>query len=103
MNNSLFKGEKMNKIFITNHASKRLHQRAVKIDWVYQVMEWGHEHYENGGYYKYILGRSQAKKAKQFGLDLCKCIGLTVIIGTTYSVDFLVTVYWAPSSTVGGN
>ena len=92
----------MNNIIITDHASKRLQQRAVKLDWVYQVMNWGQENYEKGGYYKYFLGKRQANKAQKFGVNLWQCIGLTVIIGTTYSVDTLVTVYWAPSVTMRG-
>ncbi len=88
----------MNYLIITKHASKRLQQRCIKLDWVYQVIQWGKEQYEKGGYYKYFLGKRQAQIAKKLGLNLRHCLGLTVVLGTKEQGEALVTVYWSTCS-----
>lgn len=91
----------MDEIIITKHASKRLQQRAIKRDWIYQVIRWGQEKYEKGGFYKYFLGKKQLERAKNMGLNIRHCLGLTVVVGVQEQAETLVTVYWGTSSSRG--
>ena len=88
----------MDDVIITKHAERRLQQRAIKLAWVQQVIKWGAEKYEKGGYYKYFLGKKQASLAKKIGVNVRHCLGLTVVILAANQSDMLITVYWDTSS-----
>ena len=87
--------EVLSSVLISQHAKKRMRQRAIDPQQVQQALLWGRETYQNNTKaYMYFVGYRECREAKKQGVDLSPIHGLTVIVKQVKGCEILITAWW---------